>query len=100
MRPPRVVGKRVGFAQLPRGQGAYSEYVTANAMTSCFSLPEDVPVEDACSHFVNPYTAFGILETAKERGARVSTLTMWESTQGMKCTKWKGKRGAAEGSPR
>ena len=64
-----MVGSKVGFANLTGGQGAYSEYVTAG-FTSTFSMPADVPVEDACSFFVNPFTAFGIVDTAKSLGAR------------------------------
>lgn len=63
----RMVGKKVGFVNLPRGQGAYSEFVCVPAMTAAFPLPDQVPVEDACSFFVNPYTAYGLLETAIEK---------------------------------
>lgn len=65
----RQVGKRVGFINLPRGQGAYSEFVTADALKSVFPLPKTVPVEAACSFFVNPFTAYGIAETALARGS-------------------------------
>eukprot|EP00462_Mataza_sp_D1_P022406 CAMPEP_0175143892 /NCGR_PEP_ID=MMETSP0087-20121206/13772_1 /TAXON_ID=136419 /ORGANISM="Unknown Unknown, Strain D1" /LENGTH=350 /DNA_ID=CAMNT_0016428187 /DNA_START=61 /DNA_END=1113 /DNA_ORIENTATION=- len=64
-----LLGKKVGFTNLPRGQGAYSEYVCASAMQSAFPLPESVPVEAAASFFVNPYTVYGILDTAQSRGS-------------------------------
>jgi len=65
-----MVGAKVGFANLTGGQGAYSEYVTAG-FSSTFSLPAALPVEACCSFFVNPFTAFGILDTARTRcGAR------------------------------
>lgn len=65
----RMVGKRVGFVSLPRGQGAYSEFVTADALKSVFALPSTVPVEAACSFFVNPFTAYAIADTAVNRGS-------------------------------
>ena len=63
------VGTKVGFVNLPKGQGAYSEYVTVSAMTGTFPLPADLEVELAASFFVNPYTVFGILDTVQQRGA-------------------------------
>ena len=63
------VGTKVGFVNLPKGQGAYSEYGTVSAMTGTFPLPADLEVELAASFFVNPYTVFGILDTVQQRGA-------------------------------
>jgi len=58
------VGTKVGFVCNDSKQGSYSEYVTMNAITGVFPMPDDVPVEDCASFFVNPYTAVGILDTA------------------------------------
>eukprot|EP00939_MAST-03C_sp_MAST-3C-sp1_P000185 g185.t1 len=63
----RLIGSNVGFVGLKR-QGSHSEYVVADAM-KCFQLPSDVPVEDAASFFVNPYTVVGILDTARSFGS-------------------------------
>ncbi|KAL9178955.1 hypothetical protein ACHAXT_011928 [Thalassiosira profunda] len=57
------IGAKVGFIGLTKGQGSYSEYVSVDA-SSCFNMPDDVPIEDCASFFVNPYTAIGILDTA------------------------------------
>lgn len=65
----RLLGTNVGFVKLPKGQGAYSEYVTANVMQAVFPMPKDVPVEDCCSFFVNPYTVYGMLDTMKKNGS-------------------------------
>jgi len=62
-----LVGKRVGFVNVGRGQGSYSEYVTVDAMRGAFVLPEEIATEDAASHFVNPYTAAGFIATVRER---------------------------------
>jgi len=61
------IGTKVGITNLKNGQGTYSEYVTASASTSCFPMPNDVPIEDCASFFVNPYTAVAILDTAKTK---------------------------------
>jgi len=58
------VGTKVGILSDGK-QGTYSEYVTLNAMTGVFKMPEDVPIEDCASFMVNPYTAVGILDTAQ-----------------------------------
>ena len=60
------VGTKVGFICNDAGQGSYSEYVTMNAVTGVFPMPDDVPLEDCASFFVNPYTAVGILDTAAQ----------------------------------
>jgi len=57
------VGTAVGFVNLPNYQGAYAEYVVADAL-HVYALPADLNVADAASFFVNPYTAVGILDTA------------------------------------
>lgn len=59
------VGTKVGFIGLKDKQGSYSEYVVADAISSVFAMPDDVPIEDAASFFVNPYTALAILDTVK-----------------------------------
>ena len=60
------VGSKVGFTGPKKGQGFYSEYATM-PVTGCFPMPEDVPIEDCASFFVNPYTAIGILDTVKNK---------------------------------
>ena len=63
------VGTKVGFVVTDPSQASYSEYVAVNAMTGAFPMPEDVPIEDCASFFVNPYTAVGILDTAQRAGS-------------------------------
>jgi len=64
-----LVGKSVGFMNL-KDQGAWSEYVTASAVMSCFTLPSSVPIADGASFFVNPYTAYAIMDTVRARGGK------------------------------
>jgi len=61
-----LVGKKVGV--VPKGVGSYQQYVAVDAMT-VFKLDQSADVLDAASFFVNPYTAVGILDTVKKRGA-------------------------------
>ena len=68
------VGTKVGFVVMDTKQGSYSEYVTANTMVSVFSMPQDKPIEDCASFFVNPYTACGILDTAKTKSGSTAIV--------------------------
>jgi len=63
------VGTHVGFVFQDTKQGSYSEFVTVNALTGVFPMPNNVPIEDCCSFFVNPYTAVAILDTAQGTAA-------------------------------
>jgi NADPH:quinone reductase-like Zn-dependent oxidoreductase len=80
------VGRKVAFAALPQQQGAYSEYVVADA-TSTFPLPDDVPVEEAAAFYVNPFTAVGILETVKAEGSTAFVHTAAASQLGQMLVK-------------
>jgi NADPH:quinone reductase len=68
------VGSKVGFIVDSPTQGSYSEYVTVDALKGIFPLPDIVPVEDAASHFVNPYTVYGIVDTARTTHTGKGTL--------------------------
>lgn len=81
------VGSRVGFVGLKHQQGAYSEYVVANVVGGAYSMPEDLPIEDAASFFVNPYTAIGIIDTAKRLGAKAFIHTAAASQLGQMIVK-------------
>jgi len=86
-----LLGKKVGFVNLPRGQGSYSEYVTVEAMKGAFVMPDDLPTEAAASFFVNPYTAYGILETAKASGTKSFIHTAAASQLGQMLVKLQSK---------
>mmetsp|Transcript_31528 Transcript_31528/g.38554 ORF Transcript_31528/g.38554 Transcript_31528/m.38554 type:complete len:356 (-) Transcript_31528:56-1123(-) len=81
------VGQKVGFVGLKNGQGAYSEYVVASATESVFAMPSDLPIEDAASFFVNPYTAIGILDTARSYGSKAFVHTAAASQLGQMMVK-------------
>lgn len=87
------VGTKVGFVNLPKGQGAYSEYVTASAIRSVFPMPSDLPVERAASFFVNPYTVVGFLDTAERLGCRALVHTAAASQVGQMLVKLAAQRG-------
>lgn len=81
------MGAKVGFVGLKNKQGAYSEYVVASAIDGIFSLPVDLPVEDAASFFVNPFTAVGICDTARANGSKVFVHTAAASQLGQMLVK-------------
>ena len=76
-----LVGKKVGFIGLKNNQGSWSEFVTCSAQT-VFALPDTLPVEDAASFFVNPYTAVGILDTMRTAGSNGLVHTAAASSLG------------------
>lgn len=67
MMADRLVGLSVGFVNLVK-QGSWSEFVTASALTAVFPMPQALPVESAASFYVNPYTAYAIVDTCRQRG--------------------------------
>ena len=82
-----LVGKSVGFVNLKK-QGSWSEYVTASALTAVFPLPAELPVEDAASFYVNPFTAVAIIDTVRSRGANAFVHTGAASQLGQMIAKY------------
>jgi len=72
---PYLIGSKVGFIQLQNNQGAYSEYVVADVLGQVFPIPKELPVEDAASFFVNPFTVLAILDTVKKSGSKAFVHT-------------------------
>ena len=68
------IGSKVGFIISDNMQGSYSEYVTVSALTGAFHMPDDVPIEECASFFVNPYTAVGILDTAERANSSCKAI--------------------------
>lgn len=66
MRANGLIGCNVGIGC--KSGGTWQEYVCVSALEGVFPLPE-MPVEDAASFFVNPYTAVGIARTAREHSS-------------------------------
>jgi len=81
------VGTKVGFVGLKNKQGSYSEYVVVDAIGGAFPLPADLPIQDAASFFVNPYTAIGILATAKSEVSKAFIHTAAASQLGQMLVK-------------
>lgn len=76
-----LVGKRVAFVKGKDPEpgvmtvgGAYAEYIATN-FTSCVPLPEHISNEEGCAFYVNPLTAMGMVNRAKELGAKAIILT-------------------------
>ena len=81
------VGTKVGIAGLKNKQGTYAEYVIADAPIGVYPMPADLPIEDAASFFVNPYTAIGILDTVKSKGSKAFVHTAAASQLGQMIVK-------------
>jgi NADPH2:quinone reductase len=81
------VGAKVGFAGLKYKQGTYSEYVIVDAPMGVYPMPADLPIEDAASFFVNPYTAIAILDTVKSEGSKAFVHTAAASQLGQMIVK-------------
>merc|ERR1712151_1198354 len=68
-------------------QGSYSEYVVADLLGGVFAIPDTVPVENAASFFVNPYTAIAIIDTVKQCGSKSFVHTAAASQLGQMIVK-------------
>ncbi len=64
----RMVGKRVACAGSTDDGGTWSEYYLASVM-GCMPIKGPLPAEQASTLMVNPFTAFGLLDRAKELGS-------------------------------
>jgi NADPH:quinone reductase len=81
------IGQKVGVVGLKKNQGTFSEYVVASATDGIFPMPNDLPVEDAASFFVNPYTVLGIMDTAQQAGSKALVHTAAASQVGQMMVK-------------
>ncbi len=61
-------GKRVAVATGAEGEGTWAEYFVAAANT-CLPVGNEIPPEQAATFLVNPFTAFGLLDRARELGS-------------------------------
>lgn len=80
----RVLGKKVCVV----GANSYSQYCVASAFTNVWSLPEEVPVEDGCSFFINPFTVVGIVDEVLSHGERAFIHTAAASQLGQMMVKY------------
>ena len=78
--------KRIGFTVPQRARARTASTCRPSFLRSSrFPMPDEVPLEDACSFFVNPFTAYAIVDTARSRGGlglvarrrRVATARCW-----------------------
>lgn len=81
------IGQKVGVIGPKNDQGTYSEYIAVSAAGGAFPMPDDMPVENAASFFVNPYTAIAILDTAKSNGSKAFVHTAAASQLGQMMVK-------------
>jgi len=76
-----LVGKRVACALQEDRDGTWAQYFVANA-AECTPLKRQLPIEQAASLFINPFTAMGLLDTARRHGHRAAIHTAAASQLG------------------
>ncbi|MCU0958908.1 MAG: zinc-binding dehydrogenase [Pirellulaceae bacterium] len=74
-------GRRVACAVQEDRDGTWGQYALANAR-ECVPLRREVPVEQAASLIINPFTAVGLLDTARRGGHRAAVHTAAASQLG------------------
>ena len=76
-----LVGKRVACGLQEDRDGTWAEYSVAKA-NECIPLKRKLPTERAASLIINPFTAMGLLDTAKRHGHRAAVHTAAASQLG------------------
>lgn len=76
-----LVGRRVACAVQQQGDGTWAEYAAVDAM-SCLPLLPSVSFEEGAALFVNPFTAYALLERARKARARAVVQTAAASALG------------------
>jgi NADPH:quinone reductase-like Zn-dependent oxidoreductase len=74
-------GKRVACGLRGDRDGTWAEYFLAKA-NECIPLKRQLKFEQAASLIINPFTAFGLLETARKAGHRAAVHTAGASQLG------------------
>ena len=75
-----LVGKRVAFmkaneqGRTPKFGGAMAEYCVTD-VKCLLPIGDDLSFEEACSHFVNPLTALGMVDRLKELKVKTVIIT-------------------------
>ena len=74
-------GKRVACALRADRDGTWAEYFVANA-NNCIPLKAALPVDQAASLIMNPFTAMGLLDRARRAGHEAAVHTAGSSQLG------------------
>ena len=75
-----LVGKRVAFmkaneqGRTPKFGGSMAEYCVTD-VKCLLPIGDDLSFEEACSHFVNPLTALGMVDRLKELKVKTVIIT-------------------------
>mmetsp|Transcript_44245 Transcript_44245/g.99751 ORF Transcript_44245/g.99751 Transcript_44245/m.99751 type:complete len:377 (+) Transcript_44245:55-1185(+) len=84
----RYLGKNVAITG-----NTYAEYTVADASQSVFSLPDDLPPEEGCAFFINPFSVVGMVDTVKEHRGKAFIHTAASSQLGQMMVKYCKKEG-------
>jgi NADPH:quinone reductase-like Zn-dependent oxidoreductase len=77
----RLQGRRVACGLQDDRDGTWAEYFVADAKM-CVPLKRELPIEQAASMIINPLTAMGLLDTARQNGHRAAVHTAGASQVG------------------
>jgi NADPH:quinone reductase len=89
-----IIGKRVSFFNQQNNSGAWAEYAVVNAHDTIL-LEYDLPVEQAACLFVNPFTAYALVEHVLENQHQAIILSAANGQVGEFIRYFAGKHGIA-----
>jgi len=69
-----LLGKRVSCASQEQGDGTWAEYMKVPALT-CLPLPREITDEQGAMMFVNPFTAWALVDQAKKEKVKAFVQT-------------------------
>jgi len=79
--PRWLLGRRVACAAPPSGDGTWAEYMVTSAAL-CFPLHKEVGLEQGAMSFVNPLTAWALVDLARRGGHQAVAQTAAASALG------------------
>lgn len=79
-----LLGRKVAVV----GAKTYMQYTVTSALGGALPLPDEVPVEDGCAFFVNPFTVVGIVDTVRQQGENIFIHTAAASQLGQMMVKY------------
>jgi len=87
-----LVGKRVSFGASHAHPGSWAQYIVTNAK-NCFTLDDNVTIEQGACGIINPFTAVAFVETIKKSKYKAIVLTAAASQLGRMIIKLLKKEG-------
>ncbi len=77
----KLIGKKVSCIASDDGYGSWAEYMITD-FKNCIEVIENIPNEQSACMFINPLTAFALVETAKQKNTNAIILNAAASQTG------------------